>query len=174
MAKILTRTQAPLLSFQQVGELSLLPEGTIRPVRWEEMDYALSLLLRASLTGPPPTAAHIEAFIQNARKNEQDLSFQIVGLWKHQLEHSCLCLPQAGGCAAIVTSPPCGYPDQNSPLYRLSAGTLRQSGQVVFRQGYSLLQMIVDVTDEARKQLAAAAGFVNLTDLIYMARLIHR
>ncbi|MCP4708106.1 MAG: GNAT family N-acetyltransferase [Planctomycetes bacterium] len=147
--------------------ISLDRQTRIRPVRPEEIDQALELLLTDPNDSTEQVIEKIKYFQQLAGRQQYDLSKQIVALHDDKLVSASLFVPQPGQLAFVFQSSPVnGALDMN--IRELAVLALKEMCRWAFQEGNRLLQMIVEPEDRDRQELCRAGGFNLLTNLQYM------
>lgn len=144
----------------------------VRPIQPGEIAHALPLFFTPQHQQDPQTLQEsIDAFATLARRENYDLSRQIVALSDEKLVAACLCIHQQGRYAFALTSP-CPPPTPSSgDLSHLAVETVRQSCLDAFKQGACFVQMLLEPNDTDRLDICCRAGFRRLTNLIYMLRI---
>lgn len=144
--------------------------GRIRRVEPSEIDAALELILTESGETRPQMEDKIFSFKQLARREQYDLTRQMVGLYQGRIVHACLFICQPGRSAFILTSPVRSNGSSGSNLSSLAGRTLRFTCQWALHEGASLIQVLTEPNDTNRNDLCRHSGFRKLTDLIYLLR----
>ena len=139
----------------------------IRSARPEEIDQALVLLLTDKNDSPEQIIEKKKSFQQLARRQQYDLSKQIVALHHDKLVSASLFVPQPGGVAFVLQSPLLNYPP-DMPIRDWALRALQEMCRWAFQEGSRLLQAMIEPDDAARQDLFQAGGFKFLTDLKYM------
>ena len=147
--------------------ISLDRRTRIRPIRPEEIDQSLFLLLADANDSPEQVIEKKKSFQQLADHQRYDLGKQIVALCDDKLVCASLFVPQPGQVAFVFQSPLVnGASDVK--VRELAVRALRETCRWAFQEGHRLLQVIVESDDAARQELCRAGGFKLLTDLKYM------
>ena len=147
--------------------ISLDHRSRIRPVRPEEIEQALLLLLTEENDGPQQVIEKKKSFQQLAQRQRYDLSKQIVALCDDKLVCASLFVPQPGQVAFVFQSPSVNGAS-DIKIRELAVRALQEMCRWAFQTGSRLLQVIVEPDDTARQELCRAGGFKLLTDLKYM------
>lgn len=137
----------------------------IRPIRPEECNQALWLLLADSSKGSEVLPDQLDAFKALAEYEHYDLGRQIVAVHQGRLVYAGLFVPHAGQVAFIFTAS-----GGQGEYAGVAAEALRKLTQWSFDQGSRFGQVLLEPPDAARKQLCLQSGFRYLTDLIYLVR----
>ena len=142
----------------------------VRPVRANEIDQSLAVLLADSSQGPRQHQQRMAAFKKLAGQEDYDLNRQIVALQDGRIVHACLFVANPGASAFIFISK--GDADLGGEPVPgdLAVETLRQTCRWAHQQGCALLQIMLDPVDNAGMNLCLHGGFQRLTDLAYMFR----
>lgn len=146
----------------------VLPALRIHPVRDEQIDAALELILGQQDVSPPVLRLRRERFRQIARQEQYDLT-KIMTAWENErMFYACLFLAQPGRTAFLFTAAPPEAGRGTSHRSHWSVEALRSCCRWAFRQDANLIQVILATTDLARRRLCQRSGFRRLTDLIYL------
>jgi len=144
--------------------------GQIRRVEPSEIDAALELILTNDSEARLQIEDKIFSFKQLARREQYDLTRQMVCLYQGRMVHACLFICQPGRSAFILISPVRSNGSSDSHLSSLASRTLRFTCQWALREGASLIQVLTEPNDSNRIALCRHSGFRKLTDLIYLLR----
>lgn len=166
-----------VVSMRRDTRLIDIPERLeVRPVRSDEIDRALELLLAGPNVGETASPGELDSFRQMARRERYDLSKQMVGLCDKELRHAALFIPRPGHTAFLFTScPSYASGEQGAGADKvawadseLAAQALEGVCRWAWDSGVKLLQVMVDPADSERQRLCLDNGFGRLTDLIYL------
>ncbi len=138
----------------------------IRRVRGSEIDSALRLLFGSPTTEITLIRRQIDAFRRIARSEGYDLKRQMVLLHRETIVAACCFVPQDGGTAFVFTS----LPPVQTELFPLMLTAHQQMAQWAFNEGSNLLQILLEPEDLSRRDLCRAAGYEELTELLYLRR----
>lgn len=145
----------------------------VRPVRPNEIDQAIRVLVFDGSHDPHHIQRKVSAFKELALQEQYDLSRQTVALQGGKIIHASLFVANPGTSAFVhISRPDPALGDGEIPS-KLAVRTLDRTCQWAFEQGAGLLQVILDPLDKAGSSLCAECGFGRMTDLIYMFRFCH-
>ena len=160
----------PIVPLQPGNLVAPESKPRIRPIHLNEIDQALKLYFADSPDNSRLLQEKVESFKRLARRQQYDLSRQMVVHCDNKIVAACLFIPQPGRNALIFTSSPSFTAQDRPEMLHWSAQALRRSCLWAFRQGSTLLQALIEPADNARCRLCEKSGFRRLTDLIYMSR----
>lgn len=150
-----------------------MPQTQVRPVRPNEIDQAMRVLVFDGSHDPLHLRRRVSAFKELALQEQYDLSRQTVALQGGKIIHAALFVANPGSSAFVhISRPDSALGDAEIPS-ELAVRTLNQTCQWAFEQGAGLLQVILDPLDKAGSSLCLECGFGRMTDLIYMFRFCH-
>jgi len=141
----------------------------IRRIKNREINQALSVLFQENPAGRSGSVGGVLAFKDLARRENYDLSLQIVVTRKDQVQYSCIFVPNQGGSAFIFTSNP-AYLDEVDKESATIA--LRKLGQWATEENCNILQILLEIDDASRREICLRSGFRQMTDLVYLYRYV--
>ena len=142
----------------------------VRPIQHHEIEQALPLLFDDGKSSAQTLRDRTKAFTELARRENYNLSRQMVVADETRVFQACCFVPQEGKTSFIFTSQPKKTHRGDGRFFDLAVTMLNRLSEWAFEEGSRLLQVLVAPADHERSQLCVASGFKELTDLIYLAR----
>jgi len=138
----------------------------IRPIKEQEIDSALSLLLYEKNNNTAQLTQKVESFRRLAKQDSYDLTRQIVVAQQDKIEYACFFTTQDGHTAFIYSSP---VDFSDSRIYQHSLQALSRLCQWAIEQNCNLLEVLLDTDDPVRTTFFIDGGFRKLTDMDYLS-----